>query len=116
MRRSVAMMAAVSVFALVGVASAIGASGKLNAKASTYDPDKTGIIVSAWKSHAGLPDAGGSDHGLVLQKNGPTGANAAAGALITGVDGMVANGSNWGWDYKTGTYCGAGAPRFNVIT
>jgi hypothetical protein len=87
--------------------------GKLRAKPFVYDPDGTGIIVSAWVPHTGLPDAGVSDHGLVLQKNGATTVNAAAGAVITGATGATL--SELGFDYKADGHCGAGSPRFNVM-
>jgi hypothetical protein len=28
----------------------------------------------------------------------------------------VVSAPSFGWEYKTGTFCGAGAPRFNVVT
>ncbi len=86
---------------------------KLRADPFVYDPDRTGIIVSAWEPHTGLADAGGSDHGLVLQKNGPTSTNAAAGAVITGATGATL--SELGFDYEATGHCGAGSPRFNVV-
>jgi hypothetical protein len=56
----------------------------------------------------------GGNQVLVLQKNDVLTANEAAGADINGTEGMVL--TSLGFDYKTGTYCGAGAPRFNVYT
>ena len=38
----------------------------------------------------------------------------AAGASIDGVEGQPAF-VTYGFDYKTGTYCGAGATRFNLV-
>jgi hypothetical protein len=115
MRRSLAVLAVASLTAFIVVASALAAGAKVKAMPGTYDPDKTGIVVAAWQAHAGLPDAGGSDHGLVLQKNGPTATNAAAGASIVGAEGQtVVPGPTFGWDYKNGGQCGAGSPRFNV--
>ncbi len=78
----------------------------------TYDPDKTGIIVSQWVTKAGLADAGKADHALSLQKNGSLTINAAAGASVTGMEGQAL--LSLGFDVKVGSYCGAGAPRFNV--
>ena len=114
MRRSIALVAVSSVAALIVVAAAVAAGSKMKADPVKYDPDKTGIIVAAWQAHTGLADAGGSDHELVLQKNGPTPTNAAAFAVITGAEGQTVSGDPWGWDYKSSSYCGAGAPRFNV--
>jgi hypothetical protein len=85
---------------------------KLSVKPWTYDPGHTGIIVSAWTPGTGLPDAGGSDHGLVLQKNGATETNAAAGASVDGVKGIKL--TELGYDVKDGSHCSGGAPRFNV--
>ena len=84
----------------------------LQAKPGTFDPDKTGIVSAQWSNNIGLPDSGGSNFGLALSKNGTTATNAAAGAGITGVEGMVFN--EVGYDYKDGGHCGAGAPRFNL--
>jgi hypothetical protein len=115
MRRSLAILAAASLLAFAAVATSIAASSKMKADPVKFDPDRTGIIVAQWQTKVGLPDAGKSDHGLVLQKNGPTSAFAAAFAVITGAEGQPAvAGETWGWDFKNGSYCGAGAPRFNV--
>ena len=87
------------------------AANSLKVKPGVYDPDNTGIVQAAWLPGVGLPD-GDSSHGLYLAKNGPTAANAAAGATVDG-----AAGSEFlqaGFDYNG--YCGAGAPRFNVYT
>jgi hypothetical protein len=83
----------------------------------TYDPDHTGIITSAWVPGTGFPNSAGdtADHGLILQKNGPTTTNAAAFAIIKGVEGLSTTGLTLGFDYKTAGHCGAGSPRFNVI-
>jgi hypothetical protein len=51
---------------------------------------------------------------LSLQKNASTTVNAAAGATITGL--ATSTLTELGFDYQTGTYCAAGAPRFNVYT
>src|SRR5579859_983046 len=63
---------------------------------------------------AGAGEQGGQ--GLVLEKNVPTSVVAAGVAQINGVkqqhldpDTLVVS-----FDHKDGTYCGAGAPRFNV--
>ena len=100
------IMAAIAAasLALAGTAAAALVPG-------VFDPDNTGIIVSSWQAHAGLADAGGSDHGLVLQKNGPTATNAAAGATVTGAEGQTL--SEIGFDV-TG-HCGAGSPRYDVF-
>jgi hypothetical protein len=117
MRRIIGMLAAASLLLLALAAPSFAAGVKMKAVPFTFDPDHTGIIVSAWQPHTGLADAGGADHGLVLEKNGLTQTNAAAGAVITGAEGQrVVSAPSFGWEYKTGTFCGAGAPRFNVVT
>ena len=77
-----------------------------------YDPDKTGIVKSAWVTKEGLKDAGNSNHALYLTKMGTTATNAASGATVnfTGVLDEL------GFDYRNDGWCGAGAPRFNVYT
>jgi len=52
--------------------------------------------------------------GLLLSKDGPTPDCSAAGADITNVKGIKL--SELGFDINNGTHCGAGAPRFNVVT
>src|SRR5204863_1146089 len=51
-----------------------------------------------------------SNHGLVLQKNGSTTTNAAAGADITGVAGLAAD----QFSFDVNGSCGSGSPRFNL--
>lgn len=88
------------------------------------------IVTSAWLAGMGLPDSGGDaaangvsstrndpHTGLLLSKNGPTADCSAAGATIKGATGMtIAATSALGFDYRLGGHCGAGAPRFNVVT
>jgi len=71
-------------------------------------------VAASWQTKQGLPDAGNSDHALYLQKFGPTANCAAAGASIDGVAGITL--TEIGYDIKAGSHCGAGAPRFNVVT
>jgi hypothetical protein len=101
----------IAVAALTLSASAFAQSG-FQAKPGTFDPDKTGIVSAQWINNIGLPDSGGSNFGLAMSKNGPTTTNAAAGAAITGVDGITL--TELGFDYKIGGHCGAGAARFDV--
>jgi len=81
------------------------------------------IVTSEWLSGMGLPDdsssnvpAGSRDphFGLLLSKNGSTPNCAAAGARITGVKKTTI--TELGFDYRNGGHCGAGAPRFNLVT
>jgi hypothetical protein len=71
-------------------------------------------VEATWISNQGLPDAGNSNHALYLQKDSPTANCAAAGATISGAEGIVL--TELGFDYRNDSYCGAGAPRFNVYT
>jgi hypothetical protein len=55
--------------------------------------------------------------GLVLAKSGVTSLFAAGGATLKGVKGTILPaGDTLGWDLRAGSACGAGAPRFNVVT
>ena len=99
-------------FALFSVAIALAVQ-PLIVKPRTYDPGATGIITSAWVPNTGFPSE--ADHfGLVLQKQGPTSAEAAAVAELTGVEGLSTDNFRLEFDYRTNGHCGAGAPRFNV--
>lgn len=73
------------------------------------------IVESAWVKDFGLPDASGrANMGLLLSKNGLTSDCSAAGAQIKGVAGITF--AEIGFDCRTSLHCGAGAPRFNVVT
>lgn len=91
------------------------------------------IVTSAWLGGMGLPDNGGLNtsvadvllgnpnrndphRGLLLSKNGPTADCSAAGATIQGVRGLVVTPTfQLGFDFRNGSHCGAGAPRYNVV-
>jgi hypothetical protein len=77
-----------------------------------YDPGKTRAVSSAWVTHEGIKDAGGSDHALYLTKKTLTATNASSGASVT-YSGAL---NSLGFDYRNDGHCGAGAPRFNVYT
>lgn len=85
------------------------------------------IVSSAWVNGLGLPDNGtshpdgGLHQGLLLSKNGPTANCSSATATITvdgddDLTGDIVTLDKLGFDYRNGTSCGAGAPRFNVYT
>jgi hypothetical protein len=89
---------------------------KFKAKPALYDPDGTGAVDAAWVTHQGLPGAGKkgkSDHALYLQKDTVTATNAAALAHISKEQGITL--TELGFDYQADGWCGAGAPRFNVV-
>jgi hypothetical protein len=89
------------------------------------------IVTAAWLGGMGLPDNGGTNttaidlaanpnkddphRGLLLSKNGPTPDCSSAGAVITGF-GRGTTLAELGFDYRNGTHCGAGAPRFNITS
>ena len=70
---------------------------------------------AAWKSHEGQPDTkGNGDFALYFQKMTTTATNAAAFAVITGVEGQLFSDLSLSWLHRDGGWCGAGAPRWNV--
>jgi hypothetical protein len=90
-------------------------------------PAGSNIVTSAWLRGMGLPDNGTSNvtpmdppnrdphRGLILSKNGSTSDCSAAQARILGVAGMkVEVGFTLGFDYRHGSHCTGGSPRFNV--
>src|SRR6267143_450110 len=99
-------------------------------------PAGSNIVTSAWLRGMGLPDNGQDNttvinlltgspsrrdphYGLLLNKNGPTADCSAAGATIRGVRGLRVPSVDpvfvLGFDFRNGTHCGAGSPRFNVV-
>jgi len=73
---------------------------------------------AAWKSQQGLPDSkGNGNFALYLQKLTATATNAAAFAVITGLEGQKVSAlTSLAWDdHRTGGHCGAGAPRWDVF-
>jgi hypothetical protein len=73
------------------------------------------IVGAAWVKHFGLADTvPNTSFALILSKNGPTTDCSAAGADVRGINGTVL--TELGFDVRNGGHCGAGAPRFNVVT
>ncbi len=71
--------------------------------------------MADWVKQLGLPDSlGDSNYGLLLSKNASTTTNAAPVVEIRGVKGITL--TELGYDVRNGGHCGAGAPRFNVVT
>jgi hypothetical protein len=136
------LFAAIALIAFVVIApggsAAADENHKLQAKPFVFVGDAgdcgplagSRIVTSAWLGGMGLPDNGGDTAlngtpltrndphlGLLLSKNGPTADCSASGARISGVKGMAAGPAFvLGFDYRNGGHCGAGAPRFNVVT
>ncbi|MEO8909998.1 MAG: hypothetical protein ABI408_07195 [Gemmatimonadaceae bacterium] len=84
----------------------------------TLHPDGFGPdSYAAWKAHEGLPDRrGNADQALYFQKMTATSTNAAGVAKITGLEGQplsVITGLSW--EHRTDGWCGAGAPRWDII-
>ncbi len=80
-----------------------------------FDPGKTMIVSAEWGRAQGLSDQRGSNnYALLLTKIGTTSTDAASGASITNVRGITL--TELGFDVRADGHCGAGAPRFNVVT
>ena len=104
---------------LVAAVPGIGQAQSDNFNAShtfEFDPDRTGCPVANWDRRIGLPDSqGNTNFGLRLEKNCPTPVNAAAGAVLNSVKGMIIQpGPSMGYDITNASPCSAGGPRFNV--
>ena len=112
-----------------------------NVHAATFDPAKTDLVASQWVKGAGCPTltnvaiypatkptgtygdpacptGDNNDHdnsGLLLVKTGPL-ENDAAG--LGNIDGGVNNEvpTELGFDIRIDSHCGAGAPRFDLVT
>jgi hypothetical protein len=69
-----------------------------------------------WKSGEGLTDAKGSrSQALLLQKITLTSSFSASYAIVKGLDGLPPSAlSLLAWEHRDDTWCGAGAPRWNV--
>jgi hypothetical protein len=111
---------------------------------SKYDPGQTFLVQSLWVNGIGCPTnasvfdgtnltpysdgacpTGGPgdthNQGLLLAKTGPTSNDAAAQARLTQVPGHVIE---LGYDIRkprsvadpSGSHCGAGAPRFDIVS
>lgn len=72
---------------------------------------------AAWKAHEGLPDLrGNADHGLYFQKMTTTPTVAAGVARVTGLEGQLLSALvDLSWEHRLDGWCGAGAPRWDVI-
>lgn len=108
-------------------------SGTFSVVPFVFDPFGTRLVNSEWEGGVGCPSTGETgcptgdprddrNQGLLLAKTGPTSNNASAGATIQGVKNLVL--TELGYDIRKplafadarGSHCGAGAPRFNVVT
>jgi hypothetical protein len=94
-------------------------------------PAGSHFVTAQWMRGMGLPDNGQPNvnpadprnnpakndphFGLLLSKNGSTEDCSASGARITGTPARFTI-VELGYDYRNGSHCGAGSPRFNAIT
>jgi hypothetical protein len=71
----------------------------------------------AWKSKQGLPDSkGNARHALYLQKFTETFDFAAAYAVVDNIQGLpAAELTELSWEHRDDGWCGAGAPRWNIV-
>lgn len=72
-------------------------------------PGNASAVVSRWDNTTGNPPPS-----LYLQKFALTADCSAAGATVNGVNGITLTELNF--DYRNDGHCGAGAPRYNVVT
>jgi hypothetical protein len=80
-----------------------------------FDPLNTGCPEAQWVNREGRDDSTGSTNfGLVLAKNCPTAVVASAGAVANSIRGQSA--TELGYDLRDDSTCGAGSPRFNLVT
>jgi hypothetical protein len=132
-------------FAFVSIGAAAPAPPKLTEVAPwEYDPFNGSLVEADWINHIGCPyqaevntpapgtytdpacatqyRADPNVQGLLLAKTGPTANIAAAGAELKGVRDIVITSIGYdirkfgGYASPLGSHCGAGAPRFNVVT
>ncbi len=104
----------IAVVALILVAPVL-AQPSFHASPFVFDPGKTGTVSADWVKQIGLPDVfGENNYGLLLSKNAFTTTVAAPVVEIRGVKGITL--TELGYDVRNGGHCGAGAPRFNVVT
>jgi hypothetical protein len=118
MRARPLLLTAASVVALAAVPALAGSDNGYPVVPQTYDPGHLGTITAQWETHVGLPDAGGSDHALHLAKGGNLTDNAAAFAVLQNVAGTTVPPivSFWIPSDAPDNYCGAGSPRWNIVT
>ena len=78
------------------------------------DPVSPTVVSAQWRNKQGI-SGNPSDFGLVLTKQTGTSTAASSGAAIKGPEGdVVVEGMVFGYSHKNDSWCGAGAPRFNI--
>ena len=141
-KRITILLPALLLFAVIDAAHA----STFTAVPFEFDPDSSNVVAAKWKTGLGCPSTGvvpaaptntpsfsdigcpttdardTHNEGLLLAKSGPTTINASAGVTIQGVNGITL--TELGYDLRKpdssgdprGSHCGAGSPRFNVVT
>lgn len=113
----------IALFLLLVSAMAVAQSENYYLRTILFDPGHTGTVTSQWVKFLGNQDPGETDTenwGLVLSKNTATATNSAAFAQVQ----LTASAGNLnikpltevGYDIRNGGHCGAGSPRFNILT
>lgn len=114
MKMSIFATVAMVLIAMSAIAGP-GPSKKFSVKPKISDPDGTDIVVAAWLTKSGLPDAGKSNHALYFQKDGLTATNASASGIIRWLQRRPVTGlTELGFDFRNGDHCTAAAPRFVI--
>ncbi len=116
MRKTLLLVALIGILSLLGTNSTVAQSTQASIKAVRFefDPGATGTVAARWVKHLGLTDDVDT-WGLLLSKNTVTPTFSSAGATIKPIPDALAM-TELGFDVRKGGHCGAGAPRFNVVT
>lgn len=115
--RKVFLFALFALLAMPAVAQAVPSNNPdFNfSRTFEFDPDNTGCPEAQWVNGEGRADSKGSTNfGLVLAKNCGLTVNAAAGAVANSIRGTSP--TLLGFDLRDDSPCGAGSPRFNLLT
>jgi hypothetical protein len=108
----------VAIASMAVAASASAQNAKFTASQTfEYDPGKTGTAEAYWDRNIGEADkSGNTNFGLRLEKNAPTPANVAVGAVLNGLKGVVVlAGDTLAFDMKDDSGPPQDGPRFNVF-
>jgi hypothetical protein len=94
------------------LASTGDSTGTLKAKPFIYDPSRTRTVTAKWQIE---PENDNNNQVIYLSKKGQSETSAIAGVLIEGVRGLPADKlTELGFDYRDGSHCTQGSPKFNV--
>jgi hypothetical protein len=106
---------------LVGLVAVVMPANLVFAGAVTLHPAGFGEkSYAAWKAHEGQDDPGNNglpQQALYFQKLTATETNAAGVAVFKGFEGIaVADIQGLSWTHRDDGWCGAGAPRWNIVS